>query len=659
MRTVQSPGWRRFCARPVCMCDQTHRCVSGFRFLRSLLALAGGTGLLMGVVHGVSTQPTFEWVQVASGRGGERMTAVSLDASDHALVVGSFSEVLQMGDELRYSVAESDVFAAKVNSNGALVWLTPLTSGLSDTARAVVPDGAGGCLVSWGESLSRLGADGTLQWTRTFWDSVGTFGVVAVDAGTAVVLVKEPDGQFSVRQVELELGEDRWVRPLGLDADSAQLVRDDGGNLWVSGVARGTLEVEDQRFRLPPGTVGTVVVLKLNPEGALQWIRFAEGAQRMDLRSFKAFPGGRVLAAGAASSRFTLGGVQLGQTNGVQHGWAAVLEPDGSCRWQWGDQGIEVTAAAALGTNEVVLARTVLGVGTELRRVHAETGAEWTVYGAAVQVSDVVARPNGSVWVAGRYQGTSGLGTRPFDPPILGDDGVFLARRRLIAPMILLDPQSTTNVAGTFVRLQPEIDDANGRVQYQWYKNDQLLPGATNAILDFPEVTLADMGGYTVAITNVDGGTNSAMAQVAVRFSLQTGIVGEGRVEAQPAGSVFDPGATVMLRASPGDGQEFVGWVGDVPATAVTANPLRLVMDRNRRLMAQFRPVPRLVTSAAPDGSDRLRLVGPEGVPAVLEASEDLKTWRPVLMFQMSSQPVELGNLLPSASKTFYRLDVK
>jgi len=627
--------------------------------LRSLLALVGGTGLLMGIARGVSTQPTFEWVQVASGRGNERMTAVALDASDHALVVGSFSEVLQIGEELRYSVAESDVFAAKLAPDGGLIWLTPLTSGLDDTARAVVADGTGGCLVSWGDSLSRIGADGEEQWTRTFWDSVATYGVAPVDAGNAIVLVKEPDGQFTVRQVELELGEDRWVRPLGLDADAARLARDDAGNLWVSAIARGTVEVEDQRFRLPPGTLGTVVVLKLNSEGALQWIRFAEGAQRMDLRAFKAFPGGRVLAAGAASSRFTLGGVQLGQTNGIQQGWVAVLEPDGACRWQWGDQGVEVTAAAALGTNEVVLARTVLGVGTELRRVHGETGLEWTVYGAAVQVSDVVARSNGSVWVAGRYQGTSGLGTRPFDPPIIGDDGVFVARRRLIAPMILLDPQSSTNVAGTFVRLQPEIDDANGRVQYQWFKDGQLMPGATNVALDFPEVTLADAGGYTVAITNVDGGTNSAVAQVVVQFSLQTGVVGAGRVDAEPTGSVFDPGASVTLRARPEEGQEFVGWVGDVPAAAAMSNPLSVVMDRNRRLMAQFRPVPRLVTSAAPDGSDRLRLVGPDGAPAVLEVSEDLKTWRPVLLFQMSSQPVELGNLMPGASKTFYRLEVK
>ncbi len=633
-----------------------HRASRLFRWLIVSFVCVAGVRIEIGAS---STQPTFEWVQVAAGRGAERVGTLALNGADQAFVGGSFSEVIQMDDQLRYSVAGTDVFVAKLGSDGRLLWLSTLATGLGDDCRTVVPEESGGCLVGWGVALSLLGADGTELWTREFLDAVGTFGVVQMDAGTAVALVQDTEGQFSLHQVDLEMGEDRWVKPLGMMASSARLVRDDSGNLVVAAVVRGLVEIGDQRFRLPPGNDGTVMLLKFDRDGVFQWMRFAEGAERMDLRVLKAAPGGRVILGGAASAPFTLGGRQIGRTNGVQQGWAVQLESNGLCRWQLGDQGVEVTAAGPLGADELVLSRTVLGVGTELRRIHIETGREWNVFGASAQVADVVARTNGSTWVAGRYLGTSGLGTRPFEPPIMGDDGAFVARRALIAPLVLLDPQSTTNVAGTFVRLQPEIDDADGRVRYQWYKDGKLLPGATNSTLDFPEVTLSNAGGYSVAMTNVDGGTNSAVARLSVVFSLETLASGTGRVVADPGTSPLEPGRSVVVKAFPGEGQEFVGWTGDVEGLDPMANPLNLTMNRNRRLVARFQPIPRLLSSTASDGSDRFQLVGPDGVPAVLQASEDLKTWKTVLTFLLSADPVEVGNLLPSATKTFYRLDVK
>ena len=618
---------------------------------------AWAVGMVVGLAS--STQATFEWLNVAAGRGKESLAAVALDTGDQSFVAGSFSEVLQVNEDLLFSVADSDVFVAKSSPTGEVLWLATLAGGFNDFSQGIVPDGLGGCLVSWGNSLSRLDGDGQQLWTRNFLDTLGTYGVVRESASRAVVLVRDAEDQFTLRRVELSAGEDQWTKPLGVTAPSGRLARDESGNLFVAWVGRGEVRVDDQVFRLPPGGEAVVVVMKFSAEGVRQWIRFAEGAQTMGLNAFKTTPTGELVLGGNASGPFTLGGVQIGRTNGVAQGWVLVLDANGGCRWQLGDQGIEVTAAGPMGTNEVVYARNQPTGGTQMLRYNLTNDVEWTVFGGAVRVADLAARTNGSVWVAGRYQGDGGLGTKPFIPPIIGDDGLFFGRRALIKPLVLLDPISTTNVAGNFVRLQPEIDDADSRVWYQWYKEGVLIPKATNAVLDFPLVALADAGGYTVAMTNVDGGTNSAVAILKVVVALTTEAIGEGAVVADPSLPTFEPGRMVELLAVAEDGHEFTGWSGDVAGLNPLVNPLTFPMNSNRTVRATFVKIPRLVGASGPDGSSVFRLEGPVGAAAELQVSDDLKTWRRVLSLRLSEVPAEVGNLGPVGARTFYRLMLK
>ncbi|MBN1515306.1 hypothetical protein JXA32_01930 [Candidatus Sumerlaeota bacterium] len=61
-----------------------------------------------------------------------------------------------------------------------------------------------------------------------------------------------------------------------------------------------------------------------------------------------------------------------------------------------------------------------------------------------------------------------------------------------------------------------------------------------------------------------------------------------GEVASDPDQSMFDPGASVTLTATPDEGYTFVSWTGDVPSGHETDNPLALTMDGNRSLTAVF-----------------------------------------------------------------------
>jgi pectate lyase len=83
-------------------------------------------------------------------------------------------------------------------------------------------------------------------------------------------------------------------------------------------------------------------------------------------------------------------------------------------------------------------------------------------------------------------------------------------------PFIITQPQNKTVAQGQTVNFSVT---AGGTVPlaYQWYFNDTTpLDGQTNALLTLTNVSLADEGGYSVAITNLFGATNSAVATLTI-----------------------------------------------------------------------------------------------------------------------------------------------
>src|SRR5207253_2818460 len=69
------------------------------------------------------------------------------------------------------------------------------------------------------------------------------------------------------------------------------------------------------------------------------------------------------------------------------------------------------------------------------------------------------------------------------------------------------------------------------------------------------------------------------------RYALNVTTSGSGSVVKNPDQASYDHGTAVSLTAVPDTGWSFVGWSGD---TTSSANPLSLVMTRDRSLIATF-----------------------------------------------------------------------
>ncbi len=154
------------------------------------------------------------------------------------------------------------------------------------------------------------------------------------------------------------------------------------------------------------------------------------------------------------------------------------------------------------------------------------------------------------------------------------------------APEIQTQPVSQVFAAGSEVRFAV---DATGRppLAYQWYRNGQAVPGATNA-----EVTLSDPGGsdlaarYFVRITNLAGIVQSEPAVLG--YLVKTFVEGLGAIEPDISGAILAPNERLALRAVSAN-RRFLGWTGSMESTNES---LSFIVSSNLAIHAKFEAVP-------------------------------------------------------------------
>ncbi|MDH7501585.1 MAG: putative Ig domain-containing protein [Verrucomicrobiota bacterium] len=84
------------------------------------------------------------------------------------------------------------------------------------------------------------------------------------------------------------------------------------------------------------------------------------------------------------------------------------------------------------------------------------------------------------------------------------------------APLIISGPKSCAPTEGAFLKLEC-VSTGLLPLQYQWFHHGSSLTGATQSVLVFTNVSLADAGDYFVVVSNAGGSVTSAVASVAVR----------------------------------------------------------------------------------------------------------------------------------------------
>jgi hypothetical protein len=98
----------------------------------------------------------------------------------------------------------------------------------------------------------------------------------------------------------------------------------------------------------------------------------------------------------------------------------------------------------------------------------------------------------------------------------------------LVPPAITLQPEGRSAKVGDQVHFTVEAS-GTGPLQYQWFKDGQPLANATEAVLRFEAVALADTAAYEVEVRNAGGRQRSQSAALSVRASPPAPRLAAGR----------------------------------------------------------------------------------------------------------------------------------
>lgn len=198
------------------------------------------------------------WVQRAGGTGGDAGTAICLDPAGNIYITGEMESISHFGSIDITSRGNNDAFIAKYDNNGNCQWAVNAGGYSGDRGRGIAVDASGNVYLA-----------GEFRQTANFGSSLT---VTAPDP-----IYKD----FFVAKYSPSLGW-LWVKRGGSDKDddANALCLDNNGNVYVTGFYRNNASIEGGSIMTTNGgTYADLFVAKYSAiSGNLEWFKRAGGS---------------------------------------------------------------------------------------------------------------------------------------------------------------------------------------------------------------------------------------------------------------------------------------------------------------------------------------------------------------------------------------------
>ncbi|MDD2227840.1 MAG: hypothetical protein PHY48_00330 [Candidatus Cloacimonetes bacterium] len=263
----------------------------------------------------VSLFGAWDWAYSIGGNSMERIWDINCDEESNVFAVGDFSDSLWVNHQTYSGFGLSDSFIIKYSASGDVLWVQTFGSPSEDVALSVATDALGNSYVSgyfvdtltcqnisvvsngmWDVYVAKFDPQGNLLWLRSFGGTMNDigYGLAASPSGRVYVAgwfagsIALPNsstissaGGSDVFCCALDTdGNYLWARRGGTEGVEYgyEVACDDAGNAYVTGVA--SLGSEFGAFSL---SANGMFVCKYNPDGIEQWLSPSSGAAVIDI----------------------------------------------------------------------------------------------------------------------------------------------------------------------------------------------------------------------------------------------------------------------------------------------------------------------------------------------------------------------------------------
>ncbi len=319
--------------------------------------------------------PTFEWVAAGGGAKSDKTRAVTFDREGNVFMAGETTDEGTFGDLTRAGLGGTDFFLTKVSKEGKFLWVRSLGGSLVDRGYGVATDAAGNAYVTGhyqstdaqanGQPLPNAGdydvfiakydTLGALIWIKTAGGKGYDYGHgIVVDSKGDIIITGAVAGEAKFGDVTVNAGSTtrpifcakydsegnlKWVKAtggkfsgsghgLGVDANDAIYIGGSGGGT-------GTLDSVTLESKSQAG-----IVLKLSPTGEGIWAATLPGVPSAGFHEITVDTAGRTWCAGMFKGVLNGGPVQTtGDKDKDNDGVFAHFSPEGKLVWSHVIQG--------------------------------------------------------------------------------------------------------------------------------------------------------------------------------------------------------------------------------------------------------------------------------------------------------------------------------
>ncbi|MET3542304.1 Tfp pilus assembly major pilin PilA, partial [Pontibacter aydingkolensis] len=249
---------------------------------------------------------TVVWAKQAGGTNSDYGRGIAVDGQGNAYVTGEFLGTATFGSTTLTSAGYDDIFVAKYDPSGTLVWAKQAGNTNSDYGRGIAVDGQGNAYVT-GEFLGTATFEGT---TLTSAGALDVF-VAKYNASGTVVWAKQAGGTSS-----------DYGRGIAVDGQ---------GNAYVTGEFLGTATLGSTTLTSSGGW--DMFVARYDASGNALWAKNPTGTGTADYgRSIAVDGQGNTYVTGEFYGTATFGSTTLTSAGGADI-FVAKYDPSGTVLW--------------------------------------------------------------------------------------------------------------------------------------------------------------------------------------------------------------------------------------------------------------------------------------------------------------------------------------
>lgn len=404
-------------------------------FQTTVLTSAGGTDMFLAKYD---ASGNLVWVQQAGSTGNQGGHMVATDPAGDVYVTGEFENTITFGASLLTSSGMADIFLVKYNSAGSVQWTFQGGSTGTEEANGLKTDPTGNIYMTGNfESVLYFGANNII--------SIGSTDVFVAKFSTFGGLL--------------------WLVRAGsvLQDDSRGIAVDNNGNVCIAGWFQQVASFGTYTLNAI-GSMKEIFIAGLNTSGTFAWAAKAGGTDDDGAYEADADAAGNFYVAGNFKGIVTFGSIIMSSNNSSDDVFVAMVSPAGVFNWVAAAGGAGSDKAYSLSyssTGKIFCTGSYEGSATfgtftlnsngdkDIFITSINTGGgflwAWSAGGAGYDRGySIKSNAAGSVWVTGRFEQNVSFGSTLLTAAGMND--IFLTRIETVVSVPEYENDNTINV---------------------------------------------------------------------------------------------------------------------------------------------------------------------------------------------------------------------